>query len=171
MSIFQHRSKPLLHRAAILYSLLMRVLLPPILFAASVCFALGLVLPLLHVERLFLFSNEPSLVGVIASLWAEGDRLLGVVITLFSVAFPALKLGLLHNAAYGRPGGKDGIPAWFRAVSNWSMLDVVLVALVIFAARTSGLATAFTKPGLWFFAASVLLTAAASALLKKAHEP
>ena len=44
------------------------------------------------------------------------------------------------------------------------MLDVVLVALVVFAAKTSGLATAITKPGLWFFAASVILTAAAARL-------
>ena len=51
------------------------------------------------------------------------------------------------------------------------MLDVVLVALVIFAAKTSGLATAFTKPGLWFFAASVVLTATASAFVKRADEP
>ena len=53
-------------------------------------------------------------------------------------------------------------------LSNWSMLDVVLVALVIFAAKTSGLATAATKPGLWFFAASALLTAVASALARRA---
>jgi paraquat-inducible protein A len=47
------------------------------------------------------------------------------------------------------------------------MLDVVLVSLVIFAAKTSGLATAFTKPGLWFFAASAVLTAVASGLAKR----
>ena len=58
----------------------------------------------------------------------------------------------------------------FRALSNWSMLDVVLVALVIFAARTSRLATAFAQPGLWFFAGSALLTATASTLLKQ-REP
>jgi paraquat-inducible protein A len=51
------------------------------------------------------------------------------------------------------------------------MLDVVLVALVIFAAKTSGLATAFTKPGLWFFAASAVLTATASALARRRAEP
>ena len=44
---------------------------------------------------------------------------------------------------------------------------MLLVALVIFAAKTSGLATAFTKPGLWFFALSVVLTATATALLKR----
>jgi paraquat-inducible protein A len=38
---------------------------------------------------------------------------------------------------------------------------------VIFAAKTSGLATALTQSGLWFFAASAVLTAASSALLKQ----
>ena len=42
------------------------------------------------------------------------------------------------------------------------MLDVLLVALVIFAAKTSGLAAAITQPGLWFFAASTVLAAVAS---------
>ncbi|GAA4118781.1 paraquat-inducible protein A [Aminobacter aganoensis] len=145
----------------------MRSLLPLILFAASACFAFGLVLPLIHVDRLYFFSEEPSLIGMISALWRGGDWLLATIVALFSVAFPALKLGLLHNAAYGHPG--TGVPAWFRALSNWSMLDVILVALVIFAAKTSGLATAFTKPGLWFFAASVVLTATASAAIK--HRP
>lgn len=149
----------------------MRHALPTILLAASVCFALGIVLPLIHVDRLFFFSNEPSLIGMIAGLWSGGDWLLAGIVALFSVAFPAIKLGLLHNAAYGGPGANAGVPGWLRALSNWSMLDVVLVALVIFAAKTSGMATAFTKPGLWFFAASVLLTATASALVKRGAQP
>ena len=65
-----------------------------------------------------------------------------MVIALFSV-FPCLKLGLLHVAAYGGEHAGQRIPAWFRALSNWSMLDVVLVALVIFAAKTSGLALGY----------------------------
>ncbi|MDR7221859.1 paraquat-inducible protein A [Aminobacter aminovorans] len=145
----------------------MRSLLPLILFAASVGFALGIVLPLVHVDRLYFFSDEPSLIGMIAALWRGGDWPLASVVALFSVVFPAMKLGLLHNAAYGQAGGSASFPGWFRALSNWSMLDVILVALVIFAAKTSGLATAFTKPGLWFFAASVVLTATASAVIKR----
>ena len=46
------------------------------------------------------------------------------------------------------------------------MMDVILVAIIVFAAKTSGLASAFTLPGLWFYAASVVLTVAAAALLK-----
>jgi paraquat-inducible protein A len=145
----------------------MRLALPLILFAATLSLALGIALPLIRVERLFVFADEPSLVGIIQGLWHEGDWALAAIIALFSVVFPCLKLGLLHAAAYGGDGAEARIPAWFRALSNWSMLDVVLVALVIFAAKTSGLATAFTKPGLWFFAASAVLTATASALAKQ----
>ena len=86
---------------------------------------------------------------------------------LFSIVFPCLKLGLLNVAAYAGAGTASQIPTWLQALSNWSMLDVMLVALVIFAAKTSGLATAFTLPGVWLFAASAVLTALASALLKQ----
>lgn len=72
----------------------MRSLLPLILFAASICFSLGIVLPLIHVDRLYFFSDEPSLIGMIAALWSGGDWLLAAVVALFSVAFPAMKLGL-----------------------------------------------------------------------------
>lgn len=145
----------------------MHFALPLILQAASFCLALGVVLPLIRVERLFVFSQEPSLIGMIAGLWNEGDWPLAIIIALFSLIFPLMKLALLHVVAFGGDKHELSIPAWFRALSNWSMLDVVLVALVIFAAKTSGLATAFTQPGLWFFALSALLTAAASYLLKK----
>ena len=144
----------------------MRHLLPLVLFAATICFSLGIVLPLIRMERLLVFTDEPSLVAVVAGLWAEGDVLLALVVGLFSIAFPALKLGLLHVAAYDGPEGHRLVPGWFRVLSRWSALDVVLVALVIFAAKTSGLAAASTQSGLWFFAASVVLTAAASALAK-----
>ncbi|MEP3301618.1 MAG: paraquat-inducible protein A, partial [Roseibium sp.] len=49
-------------------------------------------------------------------------------------------------------------------VSKWSMLDVMLVALVLFAAKTSGLAAASVLPGLWFYAAATLTTALAAFL-------
>jgi paraquat-inducible protein A len=139
--------------------------LPIILFGATLCFALGVTLPLIEVERLFLFSEEPSLVAMVAGLWAGGDFALALLIALFSVLFPALKLALLHADAYGGPAGADRLPTWVHALARWSMLDVVLVAIVVFAAKTTGLATVLVRPGLWFFAGSVLLTAAASALL------
>jgi len=49
-------------------------------------------------------------------------------------------------------------------LSKWSMMDVLLVAIVIFATKSSGLAQAFTQPGLWFYAGSSLAVAAMSGL-------
>jgi paraquat-inducible protein A len=145
----------------------MRPILPLLLFAATLSLGLGLVLPLIRIDRLLLFTDEPSLLAIVSGLWAEGEMLLSAVIALFSIVFPCLKLGLLHVATYGGSDMHNGVPAWLRALSNWSMLDVVLVALVIFAAKTSDLATALSQSGLWFFAASAVLTATASALVKR----
>ncbi len=147
----------------------MRYVAASILFAATFSYALGITLPLIEVKRLVFFTNEPSLIGMIGSLWQGGDALLAVIVALFSVLFPAVKLAMLHVAAYGGAPGEVRVPATLRALAGWSMLDVLLVALVIFAAKTTGLATAFTRPGLWFFTASVVLTAAASALAKRAE--
>lgn len=145
----------------------MRFLLPAVLCGASFCFALGITLPLVRIERFFLLTDEPSLIAMIASLWRGGDWVIAALVLMFSVIFPAMKLLLLHAAAFAQSGESGRVPSWFRALSNWSMLDVVLVALVIFAAKTSGLATAFTQSGLWFFAASVALTVIAAAMVKR----
>jgi paraquat-inducible protein A len=149
----------------------MRRAFPLILFAATFSLALGIVLPLIRVDRLFVFSDQPSLVAMIAGLWTEGDWLLAGIIALFSIIFPCVKLGLLHIVAYGGEESNLSVPGWFTGMANWSMLDVVLVALVIFAAKTSGLGTAFTMPGLWFFASSAVLTAAASQVAKRFNRP
>ena len=142
-----------------------RLALPLILLASALTLGLGLALPLMRVERLYFLVDEPSLTTIIARLWMENELVLAAIIALFSIVFPCLKLALLNVAAYSSTNGAHRIPAWVRMLSNWSMLDVMLVALVIFATKTSGLATAFTQPGLWFFAASAVLTATASALL------
>lgn len=140
----------------------MRILLALSLVTATFCFALGTTLPLLTVKRMWLLRDEPSLVEVVSSLWRGDEWLLAIVIGLFSLLLPAAKLTYLHIAALG--GGNHAIHRAMGVVAKWSMLDVVLVAIVIFAAKTSGLASATTRPGLWFFAASAVLTAVASML-------
>lgn len=143
----------------------MRPLLAVLCLAAAFCFALGITLPLVEVKRLYFLTDRPSLLGMVSALWREGEMLLAATIALFSLLFPAAKLVAMQLAALGAQLPRAA--AWLKIVSRWSMLDVLLVALVIFAAKTSGLATALGQPGLWFFAASVLLTAAASAIAER----
>jgi len=148
----------------------MNVIIAPILFAATFCFALGITLPLIAVDRLWVFSEEPSLVQIVSGLWNSGDLLLSVLVAAFSLALPVLKLLLLHLAAFAASATAQRISGSLHTLARWSMLDVVLVAIVIFAAKTSGLATAISKPGLWFFTASVVLTAAATAIADRNRE-
>ncbi len=143
----------------------MRTLLALLLPLATACFILGLILPLMTLERLYFLEDTPSLVEVVAGLWSGGDKALAAVISGFSIAFPAAKIVTLHVAVVGgRQIAPLGIMAW---LGKWSMMDVMLVALVVFAAKTSGLATATTLPGLWCYAAATILTAAAASLAKR----
>ena len=134
------------------------------LFAAAFCLGLGLVLPLLQFQRLYFFVDTPSLWEIIVGLFSNGSAALGLLVLIFSVLFPAVKiLALFYHAM----GGDDEVSRRLAAFSKWSMLDVLLVALFIFAAKTSGLAAAITQPGVWFFAASTLFAAFASAMLAR----
>lgn len=143
----------------------MRPLLAILSLAATFAFALGVTLPLMEVKRLYFLTDRPSLIDVVRGLWTQREYLLAGIIALFLLVFPAVKLLAMQLAALGAaPGRAD---AWLKLVARWSMLDVLLVALVIFAARTSGLATALGLPGLWFFTAAVLLTAGASAVARR----
>lgn len=73
-----------------------------------------------------------------------------------------MKIILIHVVVLS--GARTRSLALLSMVSKWSMLDVMLVALVLFAAKTSGLAAAAILPGLWFYATATLTTALAAAL-------
>jgi paraquat-inducible protein A len=91
--------------------------------------------------------------------------LLASVVGLFSVILPVTKLAVAQLAAARVPAAAHVLHRWIGFLSKWSMLDVLLVALVIFGAKTSGLATAIAQPGLWFFTASAILSALATHLI------
>ena len=142
-----------------------RFFIPIILFVATFSLALGMTMPLMNVSRLYFFDDNPSLLGIIRSLWTGGDWLLASIVTLFSVILPVTKLAVAQLAAARVPAAVHILHRWIGLLSKWSMLDVLLVALVIFAAKTSGLATAITQPGLWLFTISAILSAVATHLI------
>ncbi|MBO6892821.1 MAG: paraquat-inducible protein A [Roseibium sp.] len=144
----------------------MRYFLAILLPISTFSFALGLTQPLMRFERLYFLEDRPTLIEMISSLWQEGDAALAAIVALFSIGFPAVKIMLIHVAVM--TGGKTRSLALLSMVSKWSMLDVMLVALVLFAAKTSGLAAAAILPGLWFYAAATLTTAMAASLCRRA---
>lgn len=128
---------------------------PFILLIASICFGLGISLPLMQFEKLYFFTETPSLVSIISGLWGEGEILLSLVVVAFSIVFPLVKLFTAYQAVFLQEQARG----WTAALAKWSMMDVLLVAIAVFAAKTSGLANAITQPGLWFFAISAVAVA------------
>lgn len=122
---------------------------------AGIAFGLGISLPLFTFEKFYFFEQSPSLLQIIAGLWAEDAYGLAAIISVFSILFPVVKL--VFTAAMQFTA--KTIPGWALALSKWSMMDVLLVAILVFAAKTSGLASAFTQAGLWFYAIAAIFPA------------
>lgn len=149
--------------------MLYRAALPFLLLAAPFCLALGLTLPLVRFEKLYFFEETPSLLAIIATLWREGSVALALIVAMFSTVFPLAKLLAVTAEAVAplrvTAEGRAWLDRLLPVLSRWSMMDVVLVALLIVGAKTSGVADALTQPGLWFYAASALSVTAAHALI------
>lgn len=141
---------------------ILKWLLPPLLLLSAVTLPLGFTLPMLAVDRLWLFVERPSLFEVIEELWVTGERGLAAIVTAFSVVLPILKLLALFYFCFGGPGGRRLLI--LDVIAKWSMMDVMLVAIVIFAAKTSGLATAVTLPGIWFYGTAAISAALAATI-------
>lgn len=134
---------------------------PVLLVLSAMSLAFGLVLPLVHFKKLYFFSETPSLIDIVASLWGQGNGALAVLVALFSIVFPVIKLfGIALEVAVSAPAHNRAtwLARLLPVLGKWSMMDVMLVALVIVAAKSSGMASAFTQPGLWFYAASAIMT-------------
>lgn len=148
----------------------MRMAIAICLVLAPIFFALGITLPLLTFEKLYFFEENPSLVGMVGTLFDNGDYALALVIALFSIAFPLAKMVAVMLEAVTPTAGEGGwIASLIPLLGKWSLMDVMLVAIVIAAAKTSGLANAFSEPGLWFYAGATLMISLAQALIARAR--
>ena len=83
----------------------MSILRPYLLLAAAICFGLGASLPLVRFEKLWLFSETPSLLGLVHGLWQEGSLLLSAIVGLFSIV--AILPPDAHDEGHGLLFQKD----------------------------------------------------------------
>jgi paraquat-inducible protein A len=123
--------------------------------------ALGVSTPVITVEKLYLFNNTVSLLSALQQLAGQEEWGLFLVIGVFSIMFPILKiitLLLLWNLERADGPGHRRHMKWLATYGKWSMLDVFVVALLVVTVKLGALAEARVEPGLYAFAGSVLLT-------------
>jgi paraquat-inducible protein A len=117
-------------------------------------------LPVVEVSNLAIFSSRFSIAEAAWELVADEQYLLGIVVIVFSAIFPLGKIlvALVLWQRFRKTGTAPG--RWIGCLEffgRWSCADVLLVAMVIVVAKTSGIANARMDIGMWFFAASVVL--------------
>lgn len=141
---------------------------------ATACLVLGLTLPVIRLTHLYLWSDTHSFVSVVHALYAGNEIVLATILVVFSVLFPVLKLVYLLAAYTLLSTGSPHCRLMLSRLSwlgKWSMLDVLVLALVIFYVKASAFSDAAALPGVYFFAASVLLTMLAYALVEHHAAP
>jgi paraquat-inducible protein A len=143
----------------------------PVLLIAVLSFCLGIFLPVVEVSNLAIFSSRFSIAQAAWELLNDEQYLLGFVVIVFSVVFPLGKIlaALVLWQRFRKTGAAPG--RWIGRLEffgRWSCADVLLVAMAIVVAKTSGIADARMEIGLWFFAASIALMGIGVYLLKKA---
>jgi paraquat-inducible protein A len=133
----------------------------------------GLSLPAIRIVRLRLFSGDHSIVGSVGLLAEGGQWALAAVIGVFSVVVPAVKLLLLAWLWFAGTHGHAGrVVRMIDALGKWSMLDVLVVAVLVVTLQGGFWVRAEPQPGLWLFAGATLLTMLLSGLVRRlAHRP
>jgi paraquat-inducible protein A len=132
-----------------------------LLLAALPLFIAGLVMPAISFTSFALITRTYSLLDGVFAFYASGKYALFVVVFVFSVILPALKIlaGLWAWAAGARSRAVLGkVIRAFAAISKWSMLDVFIVAVMVLALEGSLFTTSDIKVGIVLFAAAVVLS-------------
>jgi paraquat-inducible protein A len=137
-----------------------------LLVVTAIMLAVGLSAPILTLEKFFIIENTFSIFSGLVQLLEEGRIFLFVIILLFSVVMPIIKLGVLFRLLGSTAGSSETLHRYLRLMhqyGKWSMLDVFVVALLVVAVKLGAVATVETHYGLYAFGSAVLLTMAITA--------
>ena len=146
-----------------------RFLLSFAIIGAAVCLALGISLPILKLTKFMFWTSEYSLLTTVEVLIRQGQMFLGLVVLLFSIVFPIVKLlylllvSTLPAAELRRHSKRLKAIEW---IGKWSMHDVLVLALTIFFLKSQGVYDAASLPAVYFFTGAVALMILSYAWLK-----
>jgi paraquat-inducible protein A len=132
-----------------------------LIIIATVFFALGVILPTIQFTTIYVWTDKHSIATIIYALYQNQEFFLCAVVFAVSIFFPFLKLLYLLTLVTS-PDLSGEFRAKSIATMEWlgrySMTDVMVLALMIFYVNSSGYTTASVLPGVYFFAASAVIT-------------
>lgn len=137
------------------------ILINLLLMASVATLVIGVSAPLLTLVKFSFLENTVSLISTVQQLYAEKEIFLALVIGVFSLCVPIIKifsLVLILNVDYTVGSILDKALHIIETFGKWSMLDVFIVALLLVSVKLGALARVEVHYGLYAFATSVLLT-------------
>jgi paraquat-inducible protein A len=137
--------------------------------SALVLYVPAILLPMMRLETLG-HAREASILTGVSEMLAHGEIFVGLVILVFSLVLPPLKLValLLVSTRLLHAAGRARLYDWVELLGRWGMLDVLVVAVLVAFVKLGD--TLHVRPGvgLFLFAACVLTSLLASVCL---HPP
>lgn len=135
-----------------------------LLLAALICYIPANILPVM-VTRMPGGGSDSTIMGGVVQFWRHGAYGIALVIFVASVAVPCTKflvLGLVLATSHRRsPRAMRERAALYRmveAIGYWSMLDVLVVAIVAALVQFRALGAIEPRAGIVFFGIVVILT-------------
>ncbi|PND33796.1 paraquat-inducible membrane protein A [Achromobacter pulmonis] len=135
-----------------------------LLIASLIFYIPANVLPVMYTS-LFGNGSESTIMSGVIAFWKSGSYGIALVIFIASVAIPCCKflaLGLLLTASQRRsrraPHERAKLYRMVELIGYWSMLDVLVVAVVAALVQFQGLSVIEPRVGILFFGVVVILT-------------
>lgn len=133
--------------------------------AALLMFPLAISLPAMSVEQLG-HRVESSILSGILSLFENGSHVIAIIILLFSIVLPLLKLSglfiLCSKSFYLKEKHQALIYHMVEWTGRFGMLDVMLIAVLVALVKLGDLVSIESGPGAIAFAGCVVLNLCAS---------
>lgn len=133
-------------------------------------FLLSLFVPVIDVQSLWLFDDQVSIVLALKVLLTSHAYFIFILVLLFSIIFPLLKLVLMLILCFSvkvYSSWQQRLLWWMTEVSKWSMLDVFVLALSIVIIKLHLMSDAKPLLGIYLFTLAILLMSLASHRLQR----
>ena len=120
----------------------------------------GLTMPVMTITSLVFFSDSFSILLGITGLWKEGHILMFLLVGIFSILLPIMKLGILFRILLARRVESRYLEKLLQLMHDygrWAMLDVMVVAVLIVTVKLGAIASVEVHIGLYLFGLAVLL--------------
>ncbi|SDH77626.1 paraquat-inducible protein A [Roseospirillum parvum] len=134
-----------------------------IVTAALIAFVLANTFPILVLRSQGMI-NEATLLGSVATLWAEGQQVAAVMVFFTAWLFPlfdllSMFLLLLAVETGWRPAFFAPLLRALQAMRPWGMIEVLMLGVVVSLIKLSNMADVVPGAALWAFMALTVLLA------------